>query len=400
MNHYGFNPFIVAVHQNDDGLLYDLLKGDVYQIPANLIKLFEKKIYTPYETLIQQGTTAGIAEDQIQSFLNEGMEMGIILEFPEPYWRNEIQTPFETGFNSSEKYIPGEYFNVWLQPSGKCDQNCAFCNSHVNCGCGSTDTEWTEKELETFLTDMHRYKRMLLKFNVHGGNPFLYPHIERLINGLQTLDPLVIRIVLPATCHPKLYRDKIRKFKESSKSDVYLSFNLYPNYWDIERVMDGISSGEEINLLLDANTKESIDADALKKRGFRINKKYLLKQDRSNVDWYKEKFNADFFESLQYNEFFMRKHLHKCWGCSFAINSDGELKPCLWSDQVFSQWQDGKVSHILIDDPDINWFYRDNNLENIDGCNACIYRFGCKDCRVTAEFLAGKRRAKNPLCDK
>jgi hypothetical protein len=39
-----------------------------------------------------------------------------------------------------------------------------------------------------------------------------------------------------------------------------------------------------------------------------------------------------------------------------------------------------------------------NNLESIETCKDCIYRYGCKECRVTAEFVASKRMAKNPLC--
>jgi len=79
----------------------------------------------------------------------------------------------------------------------------------------------------------------------------------------------------------------------------------------------------------------------------------MLKLDSSNIQWYKEKINEDFLEGLEYHNFFIRKHLHKCWGCSFAINSKGDLKPCLWSDQVFSPWKEGEISHLLIGDSDI-----------------------------------------------
>jgi len=398
MKYYGFNPFIVAVHQNEDGLLYDLLKADVYQIPAHFLKIFDRNYYTAYETLMQRAINAGIEETQLQSFLKEGMEIGNILEFPGPFWRNEVGTTLETGFNSPEKRIPGEYLNVWLQPSGKCDHVCDFCNNYVNCVCMSNDNEWSESELKNLLEDLWRYKKVLLKVSIHGGNPLLYPYIDNLLAGLDELEPLSIKLVLPALSNPDFINNKIKKLKDALRSNFTVSYNIYPNHWNMHDIINLILPDSEINLLLDSGLSEEIDEASIKRRGYRIKKKYLLKSDLSNIMWYKEKIKEDFFESLEYNEFFRRKHLHKCWGCSFAINSRGEVKPCLWSDQIFSSWENGRISQILIDDPAVNIFYRENNLENIEGCKECIYRYGCKDCRVTAEFLARERKAKNPLC--
>jgi len=400
MNYYGFNSFIFAVYRDDDGLLYDLLKADVYQVPSHFVKIFDKNSYTAYETLLQRISKEGIGEDQLRAFLNEGMTNGTILEFPQPFWRNEIKTPMETGFNSQEKKIPGEYFNVWLQPSGKCDQFCHFCNRYVNCSCVSNDSEWSENELDNLLKDLWRFKGMLLKVSVHGGNPLLYPHFDKMLSGLKQLKPVIIRLVIPFSRNSDLFKNKIQDLKDASESNIIFSFNIYPTHCNVNDLIELIPPGSELNLLIDSNECEKVDDVGLKKGGFKIKKKYLLKSDLSNIAWYKEKINNDFFESLEYNEFFIRKHLHKCWGCSFAINAKGEVKPCLWSDQIFSSWQEGKVSQILIDDIDVSLFYRENNLENIEGCKECIYRYGCKDCRVTAEFLAKARRAKNPLCEK
>lgn len=416
-NFYGFNPFIVAVHQNDEGLLYDLLKAEVSQVPSYMVKIFDKSTYTAYDTLVKRLNAEGKDENELQSFLNEALESGIVLEFPGPYWRNEIQTSMETGFNSPEKTIPGEFFNVWLQPSGKCDRNCPeyLCNSHVNCGCISDNlnaSEWSETELNNLLKDLKRYKKMLLGIYIHGGNPLLFPHLEKLLMGLNELQPLLIRLVIPAPHdlnnmnnlnNPKGLWQKVQAIKDHTGVLFKASYNIYPDYWNIEKLIKEIPAGSEINVLIDSNgngNNGNVDLETLKKRGIKIRKTYLLKKDLSNSEWFKEKIRKDSFESVEYNEFFMRKHLHQCWGKAFAINSMGEVKPCLWSDYIFDSWKEGKVSHILVDDPKVSSFFRDNNLENIEGCKECIYRYGCKDCRVTGEFISKERKTKNPWCER
>jgi len=398
MKYYGFNPFIYAVSNDKEGLLYDLLDGDVYQIPAHFVEIFEKNRYTAYESLLHKCKQMEIGEDQLKTFLNDGMKGGMILEFPKPYWRNQVKTPMETGFTSPEKRIPGEFFNVWLQPTGKCDLTCEFCNSYVNCACRTNGDQWSENQLNNLLADLWRYKGMLYNISIHGGNPLLYPHLDTLLTGLEKLEPLAIKLVLPASSSPDSYKTRVQEIRSRADSKVFLSYNVYANHWNTHALIDQLLPHSEINLLLDSSLENEIDEAALKDKSFVVNRQYMLKLDSSNIQWYKEKINEDFFESLEYHTFFIRKHFHKCWGCSFAINSKGDLKPCLWSDQVFSPWKEGEISHLLIGDSEITLFYVDNSLENIETCKDCIYRYGCKECRVTAEFVAGKRMAKNPLC--
>lgn len=400
--YYGFTPFVFSTANSETGLLYDLLKGDVHQVPAHFVNIFNKKYYTAYEELSRKCAELKVRQDELDQFLKEGIEGGLILEFPQAYWRNEVKTPLEIGFRSEEKQIPGEFYNVWLQPTSKCDMNCTFCNKHLNCVCKSDnhDNEWSERQLENLLSDLWRYKGRLLGVNIYGGNPLLYPGLERLLSGLSELNPLSIKLVLPALSATNSFKDKLLELLGTSGSNILISYIIYANYWDLEQLIDLILPKSEIILLYDSDLENDIDTEALEKRGFYVDRKNILKADSSNIQWYKKRINEDFFEALEYNEFFFRAHLHRCWGCSFAINSIGEVKPCLWSDQVFSSWEDGKISQIFMDDPETRAFYLENSLESIEGCKDCIYRYGCKDCRVTSEFLAKKRKTKNPLCSK
>ncbi len=125
-----------------------------------------------------------------------------------------------------------------------------------------------------------------------------------------------------------------------------------------------------------------------------------MKKDMSNLEWYKERIKDYSLEGVFLYEFYYRKNFHRCWGNSFSIDCEGNVKPCLWSDLIFGNWKNGNIADILANSVIGDAFGIVNSLGKIEGCKDCIYRFGCKYCRVITEFLTGKRQAKNPLCEK
>jgi organic radical activating enzyme len=400
MKYYGFNPFISA-HQNaKEGVIYDLIGGDIYRVPPKVVELFSGNIYKSYEDIKEKAFKFGINENEVKNIIEEAKKKGIILELNKPYWRNEIKTSLESYY--SLKQLPYFFRKVILQPTSKCDKNCNFCNNFVNCCCFEYGKEWGDKELENFLINIERFKGLIEVVEIFGGNPLAYSNIEKLISGLNKIHLKIVNINFPISSSFQWVEDKISKLKKICKTNLKTTFLVFPAYEDISLFLSKIHIGGTIKLFLDNKIAEEIEKKIEKgNKKFIFYKKYLLRKDLNNLEWYKEKINDKSLEGVHIHEFYFRKHFHRCWGYSFSVDYEGKIKPCLWSDIVFKSWEKGESLEAFIDDyNNTEGFYLDNNLENIEGCKNCIYRFSCNDCRVVAEYLAQKRKAKNPLCEK
>jgi radical SAM protein with 4Fe4S-binding SPASM domain len=397
MKYYGFNPFIQAYQDGKRGVLYDLLEGDIFEVAPWVVDLFSGKVYRSYEELRRHASKLDINEEELKRIIEEGKQNGIILELGRPYWRNEITQYME--FNKSQTISSLEFSTLWLQPTSKCDQNCSFCNSFINCTCFGGETEWEAKELENLFNDLERFKGMIGRVEIFGGNPLLYPGLETLLLRTCKINPKIINVNIPFSIeHWRL--ERLLKFKSICKTKFQITLLVFPAYNNISSIKEWKKKdfGMKFKLFLDQEEKRLEWMEKLD--GISFSEEFILKKDLSNIGWFKEKLKDNFLESVSFFDFFSRKHWHRCWENSFSINSEGKVKPCLWSQFVFGNWEEGKVIDIIDNINTGKYYLISSSLEKIEGCRNCAYRFGCKDCRAITEFLTGDSRAKNPLCDK
>ena len=79
--------------------------------------------------------------------------------------------------------------------------------------------------------------------------------------------------------------------------------------------------------------------------------------------------------------FFYNKEFNPCWGNTVAFDTDGSIKPCLWSDEVVGNAHGNDIK-TLIGAGKFNKFW-ELKKDNIEVCKKCEYRYGCYDCRVS-----------------
>lgn len=398
MRYYGFNLFIRAFHNGKEGIVYDLLEGNIFKVSPHIVELFSRKTYQSYKDIIKQAMKFQMNEKEIRNIIDEGLNNGIICELRGDYWRNEIIPPIE--LQAIKKEFVFFYKRIYLQPTGNCNIKCDFCNTFLNCMCFKGEREWSEDELENILMELKRFKGIIEEIEIWGGNPLLYSGLEKLIIGLNRAQPRLVNINIPLFIPIPEVEDKILKLKNICKTHFSLTFLLFPENKDSLLILLNLKSriNLKIKFLIAEEPFCKKDMNNIHYENSLFSKEYLLRKDLNNLDWYKNAIKTNFLEGVTFYDFYFRKNFHRCWGCSIAIDFNGNIKPCLWSRYAFGHWKDGKIMHFLDDLKNTELFWLDVNFGNIEGCKDCIYRFGCKDCRVITEFLTRNIKSKNPLC--
>jgi len=81
--------------------------------------------------------------------------------------------------------------------------------------------------------------------------------------------------------------------------------------------------------------------------------------------------------------FFYAQIYNSCLGHKVAIDAKGNIKPCLWADEILGNInQDNIRSYIINGKFDKFW---ELPKDSIDDCKICELRYGCNDCRITSE---------------
>ena len=95
--------------------------------------------------------------------------------------------------------------------------------------------------------------------------------------------------------------------------------------------------------------------------------------------------------------FFYSKFFNPCLGQQVAVDTGGEIKCCLWSDDVLGNIGGNNLKDMIIEGKfDKYW---EITKSNIDVCKHCELRCACSDCRVAAVTETGNLYAKPPYCD-
>ncbi len=112
----------------------------------------------------------------------------------------------------------------------------------------------------------------------------------------------------------------------------------------------------------------------------------------SRVDGYRKQARVFEFEHFESGEkdisepivdtfnFFYTKHYNPCIGHQVAIDTAGQIKYCLWSDQELGNLVTDNLKDLIIGGAfDEYW---EMSKDRIDLCKECELRYNCNDCRV------------------
>ena len=165
--------------------------------------------------------------------------------------------------------------------------------------------------------------------------------------------------------------DKIRIEAEVKDSDK------------IEQIIDGISCNK-IQLNIDG-----LSAKELKKFEAKCHKRSITLEPVKIRDLHKYK--------LEIFNFFYSKYFNPCLGHQMAIDTRGEIKACLWLDEIIGNIHSDNLKDLIISGKfDKYW---EISMEKIETCKDCEMRFICDDCRVFTLERAGNLFAKPGHCN-
>ena len=117
-------------------------------------------------------------------------------------------------------------------------------------------------------------------------------------------------------------------------------------------------------------------------------------EKNSTPSFYNE-INKENLQSDSFSYFYSQKY-NICWGHKIAIDIDGSIKVCLWSEKKL-----GNILHDNVKDMIIKGVFDEYwNLgkDEIDTCQQCEYRYGCPDCRVQALKETNCQTGKTAFC--
>ncbi|MCP4216900.1 MAG: hypothetical protein GY765_19775, partial [bacterium] len=82
----------------------------------------------------------------------------------------------------------------------------------------------------------------------------------------------------------------------------------------------------------------------------------------------------------EYDRYFKNKFFNACLGKKAAVDQQGNIKHCLWSDTSLGHVEKDVIKEMIFNTAfNSVWFLEKNRL-NV--CSDCEYRYVCKDCRI------------------
>ncbi|MCP4215222.1 MAG: SPASM domain-containing protein [bacterium] len=100
---------------------------------------------------------------------------------------------------------------------------------------------------------------------------------------------------------------------------------------------------------------------------------------------------------MDYTRFFYSRQFNPCLGHQVAVDTGGEIKPCLWSDDILGNIADANLKNMIIGGVfDTYWEMKKDKIED---CKECERRYACRDCRVSAIGKKGTLDKKPSFCE-
>lgn len=100
---------------------------------------------------------------------------------------------------------------------------------------------------------------------------------------------------------------------------------------------------------------------------------------------------------LDVTSFFSNQEFNPCFGRQVAIDSNGDIKPCLWSEDVLGSVHTTNLKDLIIAGSfDKYW---DTTKDSIEVCSTCEKRYVCNDCRVSSQRTYNAFDKKPTFCN-
>ena len=345
--YFRLNPECYFIKGVKLGAIYDIISGEIYHLDecqTDLLSDAEKNI--------------PIVENSFFDSLNEKC-LGNFYECP-PYIQKLREGP-RNMFDDLDMPILIE--KVFLEITNNCNINCSFCGGSVKrlngcMGCNKFDNEnKVDLNLDTIIEVIDDLERLNCQnLFIKGGDITLNWDVSlKIINYAK--DKFLNVII---TLHESQYCDEIFK-------DVPENIKVIIQVDTLNHV-EKFDKACLILLMSDVNMDISNLYDDLF-----IEQDYIFNNDD-------KKFT---YPSTDYHNFTNNLEYHPCLSNSLAITSNGNVLPCIMMrNDIFGNVYDNRLYEIIHDNfNSIDKFWK-LNLDKINQCKDCEFRYACDDCRA------------------
>jgi len=365
--YFRLNPECHFIKGKRKGAIFDLIDGKIYCLNEN-----ETKLVTSCERdeLINEG----------DNFLKE-----LKTHCVGNMYKNKVYIPkLNVGsvFFSSSGARP-QIHRAYVEINNSCNKNCWFCGYYGikrSLGCVGCN-KWNEGGE---LLSLKRCKRLFEELNkldckeifIKGGDLTL--SWDRTISVLDYAGDIFKHIYIT------LHRQNIT---ENIINDLK---NRYKLIVQSESLEDIPYEAHTILLTLQPYNPRN---NRIYDRNVLID--YLINDTKVFVNNFKKLSKQNMH--LNIYQFMNNKSYHPCLGHSLAICHNGDIIPCpMMRTHKLGNVKNGKLCSIFKNGAIYKFW--NLNLDKIEKCNVCEFRYVCNDCRCLEEHLSGSLTGKE-LCN-
>jgi radical SAM protein with 4Fe4S-binding SPASM domain len=95
--------------------------------------------------------------------------------------------------------------------------------------------------------------------------------------------------------------------------------------------------------------------------------------------------------------FFYSRKFNPCLGEQVAVDTSGDIKSCLWSEDLLGNILKDNLKDLIISGS-FNKYW-ETGKDKIETCRECEKRYACSDCRMSAVRKGGSFESKPAFCD-
>ncbi len=391
MTYFRLNTFCRLVTNNEEGCLYDLSTGRMWELDSENVGL-----------LVEAEKNINIERN---SFFDELCEQQLGCYYEKPIWIDHSCFGADETTQSIINNKP--YLETMYIVFDRCSYNCDFCSPNLNrkTGCKKHNINKTIN-----------YKML----------------IEAVDNALN----LGCQEIIYIGGDPLIYKDLLQKMivfcnTKVQKQEVYTNGSLLDRYWleffqknnvkinyqvvnqyissdigdnnNLENHIKKIKSYNiELNLTILANNINQYELEKYINTSSKVEVAYCIDTviEPANYrpkDWEEILGKGKSFKMpINQYTYAMLQTKNSCLYGKVAIKLDGTIIPCpMMDDYVIDNIRHTNIITALRSNIYKDIIYSTKN--NQDKCKICVYRFGCSDCRAV-EYNLTKDHKTNELC--
>jgi len=370
--YFRLNPECYLIHGIKCGAIYDLADQKVYSLDKRETEIVtsceNNKIINGDENILKELKRHCIGNFYLKKTYIQKIRVGRLLEGGE----DQKQTP--------------KLYRSFLEINNLCNRSCWFCGINGikrTMGCMGCN-KWAENGR---LMDLEMWKKLIDGLHDLDCKNIYICGGDLTLVWDYTLDIIDYAFKKFTNIYVTLHQ---RSISPDIINDLKNKSNIIIQTESIKNIIENNST-----ILLIMNQEDGIECDRIKRKDiikdYTIDDINLLSNDHPIVSKMK-------IVPTNVRKFFNNVEYHPCLGHTLAICCNGDVIPCpMMRYHKFGNVMNGELYAIFEKNWERIYSTWKLNLDKIDKCSMCEFRYSCNDCRSLEESLTGNLTGKT-LC--